>query len=66
KEILVIGDSPYDAEAAKRGGLRAVGVRCGGFPESSLREAGCIAIYQDPEDLLRNYGSSPLAKGKAV
>lgn len=63
-DVIVIGDSPYDAEAAKRAGLAAVGVRCGGFPESSLREAGCIAIYQDPEDLLRNYDASPLARGK--
>lgn len=62
--IIVIGDSPYDAEAAKRASLATVGVRCGGFPESRLREAGCIAIYQDPEDLLRNYDSSPLAKAK--
>ncbi len=64
RDVLVIGDSPYDAEAAQRAGLAAVGVRCGGFPESTLREAGCVAIYQDPEDLLRNYDSSPLAKGK--
>ncbi|WP_205769536.1 hypothetical protein [Microvirga sp. KLBC 81] len=26
-----------------------------------LREAGCIAIYRDPEDLLKNYDSSPPA-----
>ncbi len=64
RDIIVIGDSPYDAEGAKRAGLATVGVRCGGFPESSLREAGCIAIYQDPEDLLRNYDSSPLARAK--
>jgi len=62
--MIVIGDSPYDAEAGKRAGLATVGVRCGGFPESILREAGCIAIYQDPEDLLRNYDSSPLARAK--
>jgi phosphoglycolate phosphatase-like HAD superfamily hydrolase len=51
----VIGDSPYDAIAATRAGLRTVGVLCGGFPESQLREAGCIDIYRDPADLLDRY-----------
>jgi HAD superfamily hydrolase (TIGR01509 family) len=61
-DAIVVGDSPYDAEAAKRAGLRTVGVRCGGFPEAALREAGCIAIYDGPQDLLRHYDESPLAR----
>lgn len=52
---LVIGDTPYDAIAARRAGLRTVGVLCGGFPENDLREAGCIDIYRDPSDLLDRY-----------
>jgi len=60
-EVIVVGDSPYDAEAAKRAGLRTVGVRCGGFPEQDLRQAGCIAIYNGPEDLLLHYDETPLA-----
>lgn len=61
-KIIVIGDTPYDAEAAGKAGLKTVGVLCGGFPEEQLRNAGCIAIFRDPEDLLRNYERSPLAK----
>ena len=52
---IVIGDTPYDAIAAHRAGLRTVGVLCGGFPEGDLREAGAIAIYGGPEDLLAHY-----------
>ena len=52
---LVIGDTPYDAIAAGRAGLRTVGVLCGGFPERDLREAGCIDIYRDPVDLLGHF-----------
>ncbi len=62
-EAIVIGDTPYDAEAAAKAGLRTIGVLCGGFPEDSLRKAGCIAIYQDPTDLLTQYDRSPLAPG---
>ena len=61
RQVIVIGDSPYDAEAAKRAGLRTVGVRCGGFAENDLKKAGCIAIYDGPQDLLEHYDQSPLA-----
>lgn len=59
-DALVVGDTPYDAEAAGKAGLRTVGVLCGGFPETELRAAGCIAIFRDPADLLANYDRSPL------
>jgi HAD superfamily hydrolase (TIGR01509 family) len=59
-ETLVIGDTPYDIEAAGKIGLRTIAVRCGGFPEDSLR--GALAIYQDPADLLTSYLNSPLAR----
>jgi HAD superfamily hydrolase (TIGR01509 family) len=60
-QAVVVGDTPYDAEAGVKAGVRAVGVLCGGFPEADLRAAGCIAVYRDPEHLLAEYDSSPLA-----
>jgi len=59
---VMIGDTPYDAEAASRIGLRSLGVLCGGFPETDLRAAGCLAIYRDPADLLAKYDESLLAR----
>lgn len=59
-DAIVVGDTPYDAEAAAKAGLRTVGVLCGGFPEGDLWKAGCVAIYRDPADLLANYDHSPL------
>jgi len=55
ENVLVVGDTPYDAEAATKAKLKIVGVLCGGFPEKDLREKGCIEIYQDPADLLESY-----------
>lgn len=52
---IAVGDSPYDAQAAGKLGLRTVGVLCGGFPEHALRAAGCVAICRDPRDLLARY-----------
>lgn len=60
RDAVVVGDTRFDAEAAVKAGIRPIGVLCGGFPEDDLREAGCIAVYRDPEDLLRRYESSPL------
>jgi HAD superfamily hydrolase (TIGR01509 family) len=60
-DAIVIGDTPYDAEAAAKAGLKTIGLLCGGFPEADLRTAGCVAIYAGPEDLLRRYEESPLA-----
>jgi HAD superfamily hydrolase (TIGR01509 family) len=56
REVIVVGDTPYDAEAAGKAGLHTIGVLCGGFPEQDLRQAGCIAIFQDPADMLKQYG----------
>ena len=37
---VMIGDSTWDIEAAKRAGIESVGLLCGGFSEAELREAG--------------------------
>jgi HAD superfamily hydrolase (TIGR01509 family) len=63
-EVVVIGDTPYDAEAAGKAGLRTIGFLCSGFGEAGLREAGCFAIYDGPADLLARYDQSALAKTK--
>ena len=64
-EAVVIGDTPYDAEAARQAGMTSVGVLCGGFPEEALRSAGCIAVFEGPGDLLKQYDRSPLGRSAA-
>jgi phosphoglycolate phosphatase-like HAD superfamily hydrolase len=59
--MLVVGDTPYDAEAARQVDLKTIGLLCGGTPLDTLRAAGCIAVFQDPADLLAHYDESPLA-----
>ena len=61
-EVVVIGDTPYDAEAAGKAGLSAIGFLCGGFAEAGLRDAGCFAIYDGPADLLARYDKSALSR----
>jgi HAD superfamily hydrolase (TIGR01549 family) len=48
---VMIGDTPYDIEAAERAGLATIALRCGGYwSDEDLR--GAIAVYDDPAHLL--------------
>ncbi|MDT4952817.1 MAG: hypothetical protein QOJ02_955 [Acidobacteriota bacterium] len=62
-EVIVVGDTPYDAQAAGKINLRTIGVLCGGFPEAELKAAGCAEIYQGPADLLARYEETLIARG---
>ncbi|HEX8294024.1 MAG TPA: HAD family hydrolase, partial [Pyrinomonadaceae bacterium] len=62
EEGLVVGNTPYDVQAAAKAGMRTVGLLSGGFPEEVLREAGALEVYRDVSDLLDRYEESPLAK----
>jgi HAD superfamily hydrolase (TIGR01549 family) len=63
-ETVVVGDTPYDAQAAGKAGLKTIGLLSGGFPEEDLRAAGCDPVYRDAADLLANFDTSPLAKAE--
>jgi HAD superfamily hydrolase (TIGR01509 family) len=60
-DAIAIGDSPYDAEAAGKTGLRTIGLLSGAFAEESLKDAGCIAVYPGPAGLLATLARSPLS-----
>jgi len=52
-QAVMIGDTPYDIEAANRALVRCLAVRCGGWNDESLR--GAAAIYDDPADILSHF-----------
>jgi HAD superfamily hydrolase (TIGR01509 family) len=58
-EAVMVGDTPYDVEAAAKAGVRAIALRSGGY-WSDEDFKGATAVYDDPADLLRNLGSSPV------
>ena len=60
--VVVVGDTPYDAQAAAKADLHTIGLLCGGWNEKELRGAGCIAIYRDPAELLARYRESPIER----
>jgi beta-phosphoglucomutase-like phosphatase (HAD superfamily) len=58
---ITIGDTPYDATAARKAGIATIGVLCGGFTEQSLRVAGCVEVYPGPGALFACFEHSRLA-----
>lgn len=47
-DMTLVGDSPWDAEAARRVDIRCIALRCGGFGDDRLRGAGAFAVEDDP------------------
>ncbi len=62
EQAIGLGDTPYDAEAAGKLGIPVIGLTCGGWKRSDLKDAGCIEVYQDPADLLFHFDTSALSK----
>lgn len=56
---IMLGDTPYDIEAARRAGVGTVALLTGGWDCDTLKDA--IAIYDNPDDILRHFTASPFA-----
>ena len=57
-EALMIGDTPYDIDAATKARVQTIAFRSGGWSDADLK--GAIAIYDGPADLLEHLDDSPL------
>lgn len=59
-EGVMVGDSTWDCEAAKRAGVPTVTVLTGGFSEQELRDAGAAAVFDSIPGLLERLAETPL------
>ena len=55
QNVLVIGDTPYDAEAATKASLKIIGVKSGGWSREKLIETGCAEVYRDIAEIFETY-----------
>ena len=51
-DAIMVGDSTWDCEAAKRAGVRTFALLTGGFGAEELRDAGAEAVYSRLPDLI--------------
>jgi HAD superfamily hydrolase (TIGR01509 family) len=54
-ESVFVGDSVWDVQASRKAGLPCVGVLTGGTSRGELTEAGAVAVYETPADLLEGF-----------
>ena len=62
-DAVMVGDSTWDCEAAKRAGLETLAVLMGGFSEDELLDAGAGAVFYSIQDLREKLDDTPLAGG---
>ena len=55
-DALFVGDTVWDVRACQRAGVACVAVLSGGISAAELREAGAVAVFRDPADLLASTG----------
>jgi HAD superfamily hydrolase (TIGR01549 family) len=61
QDLVMLGDTAFDIEAAEKAGVKTIAFRSGGWSDQDLK--GALAIYDDPADLLAHYDGSPLTRG---
>ena len=60
--LVMIGDTPYDIEAASKAKVRTIAFRSGGWTDEELK--GAVEIYDGPADLLARLDSSLIGREK--
>jgi HAD superfamily hydrolase (TIGR01509 family) len=59
-EAMLIGDTVWDVEAAKRAGVETLAVLTGGFSEAELRDAGAKDVFTSVEELRQSLAETTL------
>jgi HAD superfamily hydrolase (TIGR01509 family) len=59
-EAVMVGDTPWDVEAARRAGVDTIAVRAGGFSEQELSDAGAVAVFDSIVELRERLAQTPL------
>ena len=62
QDAVMVGDTVYDVRAAAAARVACIGLLCGGVGERELQEAGAVAVYGNPADLLRDLDASPVGR----
>lgn len=61
--VAMVGDAPYDIEAAARAGIVTIALRTGGYSDRDLQRA--VVIYDDPRALRRAFDGAFARKESA-
>ena len=62
RDAAMLGDTPWDVEAARKAGIETVCLMTGGFSEQELRDAGAVAVFESIADLRDALDETPLGR----
>ncbi len=62
-DAVLVGDTPWDVEAASAAKVPTIAVRTGGFSEAELTEAGAVRVFDSIVELAAAIDETPLAAG---
>jgi HAD superfamily hydrolase (TIGR01509 family) len=57
---VMVGDTPWDCESARRAGVETIAVRTGGFSQQELVDAGAVAVFESIAELAERLDETPL------
>ena len=60
-DAVMIGDTPWDIEAAKRAGVETIAVLTGGFSRAELEESGAVMVFESVAELRERLDETALA-----
>lgn len=60
ERAVMVGDTPWDVQAASKAGIETVCVLTGGWSKQELREAGAVAVFESVEELRKRLDETPL------
>jgi HAD superfamily hydrolase (TIGR01509 family) len=60
KNAVMVGDTPWDIEAATKAGVATVCVITGGWSKQELRESGAVAVFESVDELRQRLDETPL------
>ncbi len=65
-DAVMVGDTPWDIEAAWKAQVATIAVRTGGFGHDELRDAGALAIFESVAELADRIEETPLRRPVAL
>jgi HAD superfamily hydrolase (TIGR01549 family) len=61
-DAVMVGDTPWDVEAARKAGLATIAVLTGGaYSEAELRDAGAVSVFESVKELQGRVAETPLS-----
>ena len=59
-DAVMVGDTPWDIQAAEKAGVPTLAVMTGGFSEQELADAGALQVFPTMQDLREGLARTPL------